>query len=211
MKDGDEREGDSRHMPSLEQSVKSQFAKVFSPAGWRLFKEMADISFSEAALLKKSDFKVAERYRLLVRNSRKRLLIGIGAELLLKAVYLKEGYCINKPQDERSALRIPFTPREAAQVPLNAADTYTLAQLIAQLRRIIDLRKPEVVIEGLSIAKVFRNKEGHVVTGTHRFEPASFRAIEASLVELYAAAFREQLTVRFSFAAHEKGAWLVAP
>jgi hypothetical protein len=45
---------------------------------------MAEFSFSEAAFLKKADSKkVVDRNRLLVRNSRKRLLIGVGAELLL--------------------------------------------------------------------------------------------------------------------------------
>lgn len=130
-------------MPSLEESVKGQFAKIYSSLDWRLFREMADISFSEAAFLKKSDLKVAEKRRLLVRNSRKRLLIGIGAELLLKAVYLKCGYCINKPQDGRAPLRLPFTPAEAAQTPLNPADTYTLAQLIAQLEKIVQLQDPK--------------------------------------------------------------------
>ncbi len=133
----------ARRQVSLEQSVKDQFARVFPASDWRLFKEMAEIYFSEAAFLKKSAFKVAHHRRLLVRNSRKRLLIGIGAELLLKAVYLKAGYCINKPQDDKAPLRFPFTP--------------------------------------------------------------------AALVELYASAFHEQLTIHFSFEPGDKGAWGVAP
>jgi hypothetical protein len=199
-------------MPSLEQSVKSQFEKVFSDSDWKLFKEMAELAFSEAAFLKKSDFnKVAEQKKLLVRNSRKRLLIGVGAELLLKAVYLKAGYCINRPQNERSPLRFPFSPAAAAGVPLNGADTYMLGTLIDHLAGTVTLQHPPVVTEGLRIAKVFRNKEGHVVTATHRFEPQSFRAIEAALVELYADAFRERLTVRFSLAPRERAAWRTAP
>jgi hypothetical protein len=188
-------------MPSLEQSVKSQFEKVFSDSDSRLFKEMAEVSLSEAAFLKKSDFnKVADRKKLLVRNSRKRLLIGVGAELLLKAVYLKAGYCINKPQNDKFPLRFPFKPAAAVGVPLDGSDTYTLGPLIDHLTGIVTLQHPPVVTEGLRIAKVFRNKEGHVVTPTHRFDRQSFRAIEAALVELYADVFRERLMVRFSLA-----------
>ena len=65
---------------SLEQSVKSQFERVFLKADWKLFKEMAEASLSEAAFLKRSDFrKISKNRRLLARNSRKRLLIGIGS------------------------------------------------------------------------------------------------------------------------------------
>jgi hypothetical protein len=198
-------------MPSLEQSVRDQFAKVFSTSDWQLFKQMAEIYLSEAAFLKKSSFEVPENRKLLVRNSRKRLLIGIGAELLLKAVYLRKGYCINKPQDAKSPLRLPFTPAEVADVPLNASDTYTLDQLIGQLKKIIKVQNLTLVLNGLRIAKVFRNKEGHVVTYAHRFDPSSFRTIEGALVDLYRSAFHEELTVRFSFTPREKGAWYVAP
>jgi hypothetical protein len=195
-------------MPSLEQSVKSQFAKIFSYSDWHLFKEMAEVSFSEAAFLKRSDFnKVTDRRRLLVRNSRKRLLIGVGTELLLKAICLKTGHCINKPQDRRSALRFPFTPAAAAGVSLNEAQTYMLDELIGGLARIVTLQDAAVVTDGLRIAKVYRNKEGHVVTSRHKFDPRSFRAIEKALVALYADAFRERLTVRFSLEPGERAAW----
>ncbi|HTG14527.1 MAG TPA: hypothetical protein VK747_04585 [Blastocatellia bacterium] len=184
--------------------MKSQFAKVFVSSDWRLFKEMAEINLSEAAFLKKSS-KVAKSRRLLARNSRKRLLIGVGLELLLKAVYLKADYCINKPQDRAAPLRPPFRPSEAVGWQLEAADTYTLEQLTRTLKKILQMQKPQYVIDGLSIAKVFRNKEGHVVTRAHRFDAKSYRMIEGALREIYANAFQEQLTVRFSFERRERG------
>ncbi|HYV03158.1 MAG TPA: hypothetical protein VFB82_01145 [Blastocatellia bacterium] len=165
---------------------------------------------SEAAFLKKSAFKVAVDKKLLVRNSRKRLLIGVGTELLLKAVFLKAGYCINKPEDDEATLKLPFTPALARGVPLNASRTYTFDSLIGQLKKIVNLQNPALVLGGLRIAKVFRNKEGHVVTSKHNFDPSSYRAIERALIELYADAFDEKLKVRFSFAPKEKGAWQVA-
>ena len=195
-------------IPSLEQSVKSQFERVFPVSDWELFKEMAEASFSEAAFLKTSAFKkVADNKKLLARNSRKRLLIGVGAELLLKAVYLKTGYCINKPKvPKHTGPTFPFK-LAATDVPLNKADTYMLDHLITGLPRIVTLQDLQVVTEGLRIAKVFRNKEGHVVTRTHKFESQSFRAIECALVALYADVFGQQLMVRFSFEPKEKAAW----
>ncbi len=198
-------------MPSLEQSVKDQFAKVFASRDWRLFKEVAEINLAEAAMLKKSSFKmVAQNRQLLIRNTRKRLLIGIGAELLLKAVYLKSGYGINKPQDTALGIKLPFKLAQVAQGQLNPNDTFTLAQLTDQLKKVVQFPKPDFVLDGLRIAKVFRNKEGHVVTQSHKFDPSSYTAIESALVEIYACAFSENLTVRFSFAVGEKGAWRVA-
>jgi hypothetical protein len=197
---------------SLEQSVKSQFEKVFSVSDWNLFKEMAEASFLEAAFLKMSDFKRVPNHRkLLARNSRKRLLIGIGTELLLKAIYLKAGYRINKPKDTPTCtLKFPFKPAEAAGVPLDGANTYTLGCLIDNLKKIVKLQNQALVTDGLKIAMVFRNKEGHVVTSRHKFVPGSFRAIEKALRILYADAFHEGLTVRFSLKPREKAAWETA-
>jgi hypothetical protein len=162
-------------------------------------------------MLKKASFvEVAQNRQLLIRNARKRLLIGIGAELLLKAVYLKSGYCINKPQDTAVGLKPPFKLVGVEQAQLDPNDTFTLAQLTGQLKKVLQLPKPDFVLDGLRIAKVFRNKEGHVVTQLHRFDAASYRAIEAAFVEIYACAFGETLTVRFSFEVGEKGAWRVA-
>jgi hypothetical protein len=193
------------------QSVKSQFEKVFSTSDWKLFKEMAEASLSEAAFLKKSDFtRLPDHRKLLARNSRKRLLIGVGTELLLKAIYLKGGYCINKPRDPSTCtLKFPFTSVAAAGEPLNGTETFMLGQLIDNLKKIVKLQNQQqsVVIDGLRIAMVFRNKEGHVVTSQHKFVPESFRAIEKALCALYERAFCERLTVRFSLEAKEKAAW----
>ena len=200
-----------RKMTSVEQSVKGQFAKVFLSKDWKLFRAIAEINLSEAAYLKKSSFKgVDEELRLLIRNIRKRLLIGIGVELLLKAVYLKFGQSINKPLDAKSGLSLPFPLKAATQIQLNPNETFMLSQLIEQLEKVVQLPNPELVLKGLRIAKVFRNKEGHVVTRSHEYEPSSYREIEAALVELYAQAFSERLTVRFSLGVGEKGAWRIA-
>jgi hypothetical protein len=93
---------------------------------------------------------------------------------------------------------------------LDAADSYTLDKLIGSLKAIVTLQNPATVIDGLKIAKVFRNKEGHVVTSQHKFDPSSFRAIEKALVALYADAFHQQLTVHFALKPGETAAFAIA-
>ena len=198
-------------MLSLEQRVKDQFSKVFTSRDWRLFKEIAEINFSEAAKLKKSDFSsVPADRQLLIRNIRKRLFIGIGVELLLKAAYLKAGYGINKPLDQKTGPVFPYRLSTGIAAQLNKGETYTLSQLIDQLKKVFQLTQPNIILEGLRVAKVFRNKEGHTATSSHRFDPGNYHAIESALVALYAQVFNESLTVKIAFAAREKGVWRVA-
>jgi hypothetical protein len=98
-------------MPTVEKIVKAQFAELFVQNDWRLFKRMAEFHFERAVFLRTSDMKrMAKQWRLLARNTDKRLLIGLGTELLLKAVYLKHGFSINRPEKGAAgAPTFPFT------------------------------------------------------------------------------------------------------
>lgn len=194
---------------SIEQEVKEQFARVFYSKDWRLFKKIAESNLREAVKLQKANMQVEASLRLLARNARKRLLIGIGVELLLKAAYLKHGYMINKPADA-SALTFPFTRSDSQVTDLVADSTYGLNDLIQSFHKLTELQNRPLATKGLRIAKVFRNKEGHGVTPIHRFEASNYRDIEASLIELYRDVFSERLSVRFSFEPNEKGLWAVS-
>jgi hypothetical protein len=196
---------------SVEQSVKQQFAEVFKPTDWHLFKEVAEYHLRQAAFLLKCGVDVRSELRLLVRNSQKRLFIGIGIELLVKALYLKNGYAINKTERENRTLRLPFTLNEATGSRLMEAETFSLDKLIGQLEKVICVNNRDAVLKGLRIAKVFRNKEGHSVTAKHAFDPSNYRNIEAALRELYRVGFAETLTVRFSMAADERPLWQIKP
>lgn len=83
-----------------------------------------------------------------------------------------------------------------------------LGQLIDNLSKIAKLQDQNrsLVTDGLKIAMVFRNKEGHVVTGQHKFVPESFLVIEGPLSALYEGVFCEGLTVHFSLKSGEKAA-----
>jgi hypothetical protein len=197
-------------MPNIEQSVKAQFAKVFQASDWQLFKGIAEANLREAAYLKTSDMPIERSLKLLARNSRKRLLIGIGVELLLKAIYLKQGYCINKPS-RGSSLVFPFSAKDAAGKELLDDQTVMLNDLIQHLPNVVHLRNKELTLKGLKIAKVFRNKEGHGVTCTHVFVASNYTDIASSLATLYQDAFGEKLSVRFSLAPNEAALWRVLP
>lgn len=193
-------------MVSVEQTVKSQFERIFTASDWTLFKKMAESNLREAAALLKSDMPIESSLKLLARNARKRLLIGIGVELLLKAIYLKDGYVINKVQSV-GPLKFPFTHHDADGADLAMDRTVMLDQLIVHLPKIVQLQNRESTLKGLRIAKVFRNKEGHAVTSTHAFDASNYTDIASSLVSLYRDAFAERLTVRFSFAPNEPALW----
>jgi hypothetical protein len=199
-------------MPSVEQTVKAYFAREFVKSDWRFFKTVADRYFERSARLRKSDLHAFPvEWRLLARNIEKRLYIGMGTELLLKAAYLKHGFVINKPaRVSAKPPAFPFTRAAAPTLRLDLGDTYTLNDLICGLAKVPAIGALGNLERGLRIAKVFRNKEGHVVLPAHKFDPRDYRDIEQSLVEIYARALRESLQVRFSVASREKAIWLLS-
>lgn len=197
-------------MATVEQLIKAEFARVFVKSDWHFFKAMAEFYLARAATLRKADVAyVPQTWRLLARNAQKRLFIGIGVELLLKALYLKHGFAINKLPPKHPTLKFPFTPAEAAGVALAADDTYMLGDLIDNLWKVPAVGSLGALDRGLRIAKVFRNKEGHVVLPAHKFNPQDYRDIEQSLVAVYLRGFGETLRVRFSVG-KEKAAWKVS-
>lgn len=198
----------SKSQVSIEQEIKRQFARVFRGADSPLFKETADYYFRRAATLKRADIQAQSNVTLLIRNIQKRLFIGIGTELLLKALYLRNDFAINKPRNPPD-FRFPIPLRQARDADLLEDNTYTLNELIDGLPKLG--RHFSAFLLGLKIAKVFRNKEGHVVTPQHTFVRAHYTDIERALTGIYECGFSERLTVRFSLAPNEKAVWRVTP
>jgi hypothetical protein len=198
-------------MVSVEQRTKAKFARLFTASDWKLFKRMAEFHLERAARVRRRDMKgIAKKWRLLARNSEKRLFMGIGTELLLKALYLKAGFAINRPRPgSRGGLSFPFTFAEANDATLAADDTYTMNDLVEKVSRIPGIGQEKGLGRGLKIAKVFRNKEGHGVLDKHTFDPQDYRDVEAALTALYDRGFGESLRVRISMKPNEKAAWSV--
>src|SRR5437773_2524492 len=108
-------------MATVEQETKATFARVFVKSDWGLFKTMAEFHLKRATALRLADVVyIPKQWRLLMRNIQKRLFIGIGIELLLKGLYLKHGFVINKLPPKHPTLRFPCTRAEAASVVLAA-------------------------------------------------------------------------------------------
>ena len=198
-------------MPSIDQTAKAQFSKIFKSADSSTFKRMADKYFERSVRLRKTDMSAfPPKMRLLARNIEKRLFIGIGTELLLKAVYLKHGFVINKAAGDANAVpQFPFTAAQAtaAGIKFDPGNTYMLNDLIQCLHRVPAIGSLGPLEPGLRIAKVFRNKEGHVVVGAHKFNPQEYREVEKALVGIYARGFGQTLTVKISMGPKEKPIW----
>lgn len=195
-------------MPTVEQTTRKQFERIFDVDDWLLFKVMAELNLEQAVKLRKRDMAIAKKYRLVARNSRKRLLIGVGVELLLKSIYLKQGYSINKPKN-REKVQFPFLARDACEMELVAHDTHSLGQLIEKLPHILPSTRDSKMLRGLRIAKVFRNKEGHGVTPSQEFDESNYSDIAASLAILYHDVFGQSLDVHFSMKANEVAVWSI--
>lgn len=193
-------------MPIDVNPIKDQYARFLKTSEWRVFKTMAEYYLRTAAILKRKDISAPVELRLWIRNSTKRLFLGVGCELLLKSFYLQKGYCINKPLSDRN---IPLTPTHKIQGinsnDFNHRDTYTFGVLIDRLNSIHQFQNYSQIERAFRIAMVFRNKEGHVTSIAHDFEPQNYADIETGIVLFYQEAFGEQLKFQISMEQKESG------
>ena len=191
-------------MASLEKSIKIQYAKVFKKKDSENFKFIAEYYLSKAATLKRKDIDTNDNFKLLIRNIQKRLFLGIASELLVKACYLKYGYVINRPKDKGNKSKlIKFSSIKVSE--LNADDTFTLGPLLDNLNKITTFTQWPEIEKGFKILKIFRNKEGHVATIWHKFNPQNYRDIETSIKLLYKDVFNEVIDFHIYMEDNDKG------
>lgn len=191
-------------MENIEQEIKAQYAKIFTFRDAVVFKKMADYYFETAAKILKKDIDINDPYKLMVRNIHKRLFIGIGAELLLKSIFLKNNYCINSFK-KNVKMVFPSLLEDLKQNEIDKLNTQSLNILIINLSKIIEVSNE--CIEGLKICKVFRNKEGHVAVLKHKADAQNYRDIEKAIIELYKLAFNQKLNFKISFLDDEEYAF----
>ena len=190
-------------MTTIEKAIKQQYNKVFKKKDWESFKLIADFYLKKSATLKRKDLDIDDAFKLLARNIQKRLFLGIACELLVKACYLKNGYIINTPNDRTRGQLLKFSDIKVSE--LNEDNTFTLNPLLDSLKNVIAFTDWKTVENGLKILKVFRNKEGHVVTLWHKYSSKNYRDIESSITSLYMEAFNEQIDFRISMEENDKG------
>lgn len=183
-------------MKSIEQTIKKQYAKIFEFRDCPVFKKMADYYFESAAKILKKDIEIDEPYKLMIRNIQKRLFLGIGTELLLKSIFLKNKYCINSSK-KNTKISFPTLLKDIKIENLDESNTETLNSLIDNLPKVINVSNE--CIQGLKICKVFRNKEGHVAVLKHEADKKNYRDIENAIIELYQLAFNQKLEFKISF------------
>jgi hypothetical protein len=197
-------------MVTIEEEIKSQYAKFFEASDWRPFKEMADYYLESAARLMIKHVKYIKNKRV-ARNIQKRLFIGVGCELLLKSLFLQRGHCINRPRKKFGILKPPFKIDEINRTDFYHQDTYTIDAMINMTSDVITFSDQSIFIRGMKIAKVFRNKEGHVAVYSHSFEDSNYTDIENALVQIYNEGFNEQLNLQFSVRSGEPAVFEVVP
>jgi len=197
---------------SIEQKIKNQYAKFFEESDWNTFKTAAEYYLQNAARVLTSDIKhEAKALKLLRRNVQKRLYIGIACELLLKSLYLKNGYCINKPKrDKKISMQYPYRLSQINKDDFDITETFAFNKLMEGLYEILDFGADKITVDkAFRIAKVFRNKEGHVAVLWHDYVPQNYRDIEAGLTAFYKAVFSEGLRIKFSVGKGEKAEFTI--
>ena len=69
----------------------------------------------------------------------------------------------------------------------------------------------EKMLKAFRIAKVFRNKEGHVATLWHGFDLTNYSDLENALSIFYKMAFSQDLDIQFSLETNEDGKFVTKP
>jgi hypothetical protein len=188
-------------MSNIEPRIKAQYAKFFQADDWTVFRQLAEHYLEVAVHLKMKDIVADEAYKLWLRNVQKRLFIGVGCELLLKSHYLHQGYGINTPKRKQ-----PWHLYRIQDVNPNDYDsgnTYSMNFLLDQLENGPCFAQQAAIECGFRIAKVFRNKEGHIAVYWHNYDPQNYTDIEVALKAFYREALGEVLDVQFSFEGNE--------
>lgn len=89
-------------------------------------------------------------------------------------------------------------------------ETFTFNKLMEGLYRILDFGRDQITVDkAFRIAKVFRNKEGHVAVLRHDYKPQNYRDIEAGLIAFYKAVFSEDLRIKFSVGKGERAEFFI--
>lgn len=174
--------------------IKSQYADILDSNNSDWFKEVAEYYLKVAAYLKGRNIKqrTSKIPSLLLRNSQKRLYLGIGCELLIKSFYLKEGYCINLLSNTFTGSKIPtYKLVDLKDSDINKNNTFRFDALINYLPD-AGINDPQIR-RGFQIAREFRNKEGHIISRTHVFDDENYRGIQRAVVSFYEAAFGKKL------------------
>lgn len=197
-------------MLSVVNEIRIQYSRILLKKDAKRFKSVSEYYLETAARLKKKDIR-SSKNKLLLRNSQKRLFLGIGCELLLKAYYLKNGYCINKFTKEFEGKKSPIHKMlDVNPDHVNPNDSFTMGRLIDELKNIGELPQLHEIEHGFKIAMIFRNKEGHVSFPSHEFNYLNYRDIEGAFIAFYRDGFGEKLKFKISMKPNERAVFKIS-
>jgi len=185
---------------------KDNFSKIYKEKHWSLFKENADKFFDFFREIYTNLPNIRGMNKACQEELKARIFLGIGCELLLKAVYLKNGYLINlidKGKLKKLGKNID-KPYKISKVPfeyINKDGTEGLRYYLDKLEIFFDGMSREkcnaYVKKGLEIVKLWRNKEAHIGRGYHSEDITNWIDIRSSLTEIYKVVFGEKLKPLF--------------
>ena len=187
---------------SIEAIVKDQYTRFYTLDDSVAFKTTAEYFLRQATRSKKKELK-AESKQAWLRGMQKRLLIGIGCELLLKSYFLMSGFCINKPI-LAIATKPPYRIQDINLSDFDFSATYSMYNLLEQLPKIGRFNNHNKIMRGFRIARVFRDNEGHAPVYWHMFNPQNYRDIESALTSFYPEAFSQSFKIQFAIQKGEK-------
>jgi len=102
-------------------------------------------------------------------------------------------------------MKYPYRFSEINKADFDITDTFAFNNLMEGLYKILNFGADALTVDkAFRIAKVFRNKEGHVAVRCHKYVPQNYRDIEAGLTAFYKTVFSENLRINFSVGNGEK-------
>ena len=118
---------------------------------------------------------------IMFKNRCSRVFLGIAIELMIKTVYLKRGYSINKHNKPNTQQLIKL--REVEDLYL-ITKTHSLHFLIKNLNKVLPEHKynfEQDIRKGLELARIWRNVNTHTMTGGHIQWVGDYRSICCSI------------------------------
>ena len=114
---------------------------------------------------------------------------------------IKHPIIINRTEKNRL---IKFEDNEESNL-IDKTETFTMNLQIQNFNKIVDFEDWKTIEKGLNIAKVFRNKEGHVVSLYHDYDNTNYSDIEYSIISIYKKIFNRKLEFKISMETNDNG------
>lgn len=159
------------------ESVERLYCKVYGKEDYKLFKKNAEKFFSlfrEYSSTNKTTSLTKKGLKKFIRDELiSRIFLGIGCELLVKSVYLKKGYLINRVLNKPENKVFPYRMKVITIENIDSGNTEFFRKLNSNLHKLMPKRVKlhdynRLIKKGLEIARIWRNKDTHIGGGYHR-------------------------------------------